>query len=492
MRPRVKPVLRRILRDERTLQFGVHPRSAVLVSDLAPSVKRWLDRLDGTREIEQVLREAATAGLSQEGARSLLDTLTARGVLDDAAVRPSPLARLTLAERDRLRPDLDALDVAATTPGGALATMRRRREARVRVYGAGRVGAQIVALLAASGVGQLRVIDPEPARPEDLVPGGLGWTELGMPREAGAVAVARRITAGRACVPVPAVAPVDCGCASGVIASDAGAMASDVGARGTEGRGTGAPGASSGRGPRAGESGRRGPESPVQAGARRTAVCACGQGLSAGARAHEAESSAGARARGAESSAGVGARGAESSAGVGVCEVESSVDARAGGPHLSDGSQRPDLVVLAPVGPLDAVLVSELVAMRIPHLLAAAFEGHGSVGPLVLPGETSCLHCLDLARRDRDPAWPIVTARLGGFPAGEIACGSALSSLVAAAATGHALAHIDGRSSAVTNGTMDVLPDWRWKRRSWTVHPQCRCWRNDLGALTMVEPGSCH
>ncbi|MFD1940320.1 thiamine biosynthesis protein ThiF [Nonomuraea mangrovi] len=478
MRPRVKPVLRRILRDEHTLQFGVHPRRAVLLSDLAPSVKQWIDRLDGTREIGQVMKEASKAGLSEEGAQTLLDTLTARGVLDDAAVLPVPLARLTLAERDRLRPDLDALDLASTTPGGALVTMRRRREARVRVYGAGRVGAQIVALLAASGVGQVRVIDPEPARPEDLVPGGLGWEELGLPREQGAVAVARRITAGSACSPAPgspnSQAPDSAG-ADSRRENPRDTDLPDTGPQDTSPRGTKAPGADA-RGAGSRGAGARGANAP-RADARRAGSCG------AGARGTNAP---GADARGA------GAQSADArGAGAPGAEFEGSVDARAGGPQLGDGVERPNLVVLAPVGPLDAVLVSELVAMKIPHLLVAAFEGHGSVGPLVRPGETACLHCLDLARRDRDPAWPIVTARLGGFPAGEIACGSALSSLVAATAAGHALAHIDGQDSAVTNGTMDVLPDWRWKRRSWRVHPQCRCWRNDLGALTMVEPGSC-
>ncbi|MFE3448695.1 ThiF family adenylyltransferase [Nonomuraea sp. NPDC059194] len=489
MRPRVKPVLRRILRDEHTLQFGVHPRRAVLVSDLAPSVKQWIDRLDGTREIGQVMREASKAGLSEEGARSLLDTLTARGVLDDAAVRPVPLSRLTLAERDRLRPDLDALDLASTTPGGALATMRRRREARVRVYGAGRVGAQIVALLAASGVGQVRVIDPGLARAEDLVPGGLGWGEVGLPREEGAAAVARRITAGAPSTSGPAFVPPASGPPTSVpptsgpptsgpptfVPSAAGSTAS--GPRASRPRASGppapelrAPGPRAPR-PHASEPRVSGPHAEPRTPEPRTA-----KPRASGPRSAELRASGSSEAGCSE---------------FGSSEAGCSVDARAGGPPLGDGSQRPDLVILAPVGPLDAVLVSELVAMKIPHLLASAFEGHGSVGPLVRPGETACLHCLDLARRDRDPAWPIVTARLGGFPAGEIACSSVLSSLVAAAAAGHALAHIDGQESAVTNGTMDVLPDWRWKRRSWTVHPQCRCWRNDLGALTMVTPDSC-
>ncbi|QYC44802.1 hypothetical protein Nocox_36240 [Nonomuraea coxensis DSM 45129] len=166
--------------------------------------------------------------------------------------------------------------------------------------------------------------------------------------------------------------------------------------------------------------------------------------------------------------------------------VRPAVEVLAGGTYLGDQSDRPDLVVIAPVTPLDGVLANELTALGIPHLLAAAFEGHGMVGPLVLPGRTACLHCLDLARRDRDPAWPIVTATVGGYPPGEIACDATLATLVAAEATGHALAHLDGKDSAVTNGTMDVTPDWRWKRSSWQQHPQCRCMRNNPYPLTMV------
>ncbi|NUW35159.1 hypothetical protein HTZ77_27550 [Nonomuraea sp. SMC257] len=159
---------------------------------------------------------------------------------------------------------------------------------------------------------------------------------------------------------------------------------------------------------------------------------------------------------------------------------------QAGGPYLGDGTHRPDLVILAPVEPLDFVLVNELAELGIPHLPASAFEGHGSVGPLVLPGRTTCLHCLDLTRRDRDPGWAMVTARLGGYPPGEIACDTTLAAIVAAAATSHALAHLDGRPSAVTNCTADVTPDGRWGSTPWTRHPECRCMRNNPYSLRMV------
>ncbi|MEV1247235.1 thiamine biosynthesis protein ThiF [Nonomuraea sp. NPDC050022] len=433
MRPRVKPALRRIVRDEQTLQLGAHPLRAVLVTG---SVHRWVSGLDGTRDLGQVLRDGAAAGLAEADCRAVLDRLAAQGVLEDAALPP---IRLSLGERDRLAPDLDALDL-----GGGSFT--RRRRARVRVYGAGRVGAQVVGLLAACGIGAIRVFDEGPTRPCDLTPGGLTWSELGMSRQDGAVALARRLTSGGPLPPASTLA--------GPAAPRP--MTPGPTARGAAARGTTAPGpASQGPAPRnraAAGPAARGPASPERA-------------------------SQGPAAPGQASRSRTASRMPDGAALPGTPSMPST-DARAGGPHLGDGSDRPDLVILAPVTPLDGVLVNDLTVLSIPHLLVSAFEGHGSVGPLVLPGETACLHCLDLARRDADPAWPIVTARLGGYPPGEIACDATLATLVAAAATGHALAYIDGRDPVVTNGTLDVMPDWQWKTRSWTQHPQCRCMRN--------------
>ncbi|MGV9329813.1 ThiF family adenylyltransferase [Streptosporangium sandarakinum] len=365
MRPRLKPALRRVSRDERTLQFGLHPRHAVVLADLEPEVRRWLEGLDGVRDLPGVLADAADAGIGEEGGRALLGMLAGRGLVDDAAAGPGPLRALPLAERDRLQPDLEMLSLSPGVTDGGMGALMRRRESLVRVHGAGRVGAQVAALLAASGVGNVCVVDPGPVRPCDVVPGGLTWAQTGMSRQDGAVAVATAL----------------------------------------------APGVNAWTGERAA--------------------------------------------------------------------------------RLADGARPPDLVVLAPVGPLDVLLVRDLLDRRIPHLLVTAFEGFGSVGPMVLPGRSTCLQCLDLTRRDRDPGWPVVSARLGGFPAGEIACGTVLSALVAATAAGQALALLDDREPIVTNSTLDVLPDWRWKQRSWSVHPQCRCFRNDFGSPTMVASATC-
>src|SRR5690606_33208419 len=300
MRPRLKRALRRIDRDARTIQFGVHPAQAVVLGDVEPAVRRLIDSLDGTRTLEQAIAESE---LTERSAREVIGMLTRHGVLEDASASPEPLARLTVAERDRLRPDLDRLSL--TCDDGGMGALRARRAAHVRVHGAGRVGAQVAVLLAAAGVGNLCVVDPGTARHEDVVPGGLGWDDVGRAREDGAVAAARRIAPS------------------------------------------------------------------VNAWPGRTAS------------------------------------------------------------RLSDRA-----------------LIRELGEEGIPHLLVTAYEGRGSVGPFVLPGVTPCLVCLELTGRDRDPGWPMVGARLGGYPGGEIACDTALATLVAAEAVSQVLAYLD-RSSVM-------------------------------------------
>ncbi|MEV5504658.1 thiamine biosynthesis protein ThiF, partial [Nonomuraea fuscirosea] len=61
----MKPILRRVLRDEQTLQYGVHPLRAVNLSGLTRPVRQWIEGLDGTRDLDAVLRDAARAGLDE-------------------------------------------------------------------------------------------------------------------------------------------------------------------------------------------------------------------------------------------------------------------------------------------------------------------------------------------------------------------------------------------------------------------------------------------
>jgi bacteriocin biosynthesis cyclodehydratase domain-containing protein len=140
--------------------------------------------------------------------------------------------------------------------------------------------------------------------------------------------------------------------------------------------------------------------------------------------------------------------------------------------------RRPDLVILADSHGRE--LPGVLVGHAVPHLAASASEAIGVVGPLVLPGRSACLRCLDLARTERDPAWPLILAQLAGQATVDpLACDTVLATMVAAQAAAQALAFLDQgaeTAGAVTNGTLElVLPDWQWRRRTWRPHPQCGC-----------------
>jgi hypothetical protein len=81
-------------------------------------------------------------------------------------------------------------------------------------------------------------------------------------------------------------------------------------------------------------------------------------------------------------------------------------------PHAVVTTDRADLVVLTDALVADPRVVRDLHAAEVPHLPVRVRDGTGLVGPLVIPGVTSCLSCADRHRRDRDAAWPAVAAQL--------------------------------------------------------------------------------
>ncbi|MQA86860.1 MAG: thiamine biosynthesis protein ThiF [Streptosporangiales bacterium] len=349
MRPVLKPALRCLWRDASTLQLGVDPRRAVMLTGLGGDTVKVLDILDGTRDSTAVIAAARARGVPEATARHLLDLLSRAGVLDDATTGARPPKSLDSEELERLRPDLASicLDCADTKAG--MQILARRRSAYVRVYGAGRVGASLASLLAAAGVGRVQVNDPGWVRGADLAPAGYTEADVGERREEAAPGVLRR------------TAP-------------------------------------------------------------RTAT--------------------------------------------------------------SPGDRVPDLAVLAPPGPADPALTGNLVRDGIAHLFVGVRETVGVVGPLVLPGRSSCLRCQELHRRDRDPAWPRILAQLCSPHRAVEACDIVLATAVAAHGALQALTYLEDRSGTppTVDGTLEMaLPDWRWRRRSWPRHPGCGCgWDNTV------------
>ncbi|MEV7689215.1 ThiF family adenylyltransferase [Streptomyces bungoensis] len=134
---------------------------------------------------------------------------------------------------------------------------------------------------------------------------------------------------------------------------------------------------------------------------------------------------------------------------------------------------RDDVAVHAP----DPFGAEPLMASGTPHLYAGVVEGTGVVGPLVLPGETSCAGCLHRDRADRDPAWPRLVAQWRSGRAGRAAaCDIALATAVAGLAAAHALAFLDGEVPSSAGVRWEAaLPGLTWHSRPVWPHPACGC-----------------
>jgi bacteriocin biosynthesis cyclodehydratase domain-containing protein len=151
-------------------------------------------------------------------------------------------------------------------------------------------------------------------------------------------------------------------------------------------------------------------------------------------------------------------------------------------PHAGVTADTTDLVVLSDSLVADPRMLRDLHAAGIAHLPVRVRDGSGLVGPLVVPGVTSCLRCADLHRSDRDSSWPAVAAQLRDT------VGSADRATVLATAA-LALNQVDRVVAAVRDGvgvdrlphppsTLDTTLEFDVNTgstvaRRWARHPRC-------------------
>jgi hypothetical protein len=152
-------------------------------------------------------------------------------------------------------------------------------------------------------------------------------------------------------------------------------------------------------------------------------------------------------------------------------------------PHATMSPATVDLVVLADYLVADPRLVRDLHSQRIAHLAVRVRDGIGLVGPLVIPGVTSCLGCADLHRSDRDAAWPAIAAQLretvGVADRATVLATAALAlsqvNRVIAAVRGQQEMPDPGPPQAL-NATLEFdLNAGAIVARRWTRHPLCSC-----------------
>jgi bacteriocin biosynthesis cyclodehydratase domain-containing protein len=150
----------------------------------------------------------------------------------------------------------------------------------------------------------------------------------------------------------------------------------------------------------------------------------------------------------------------------------------------------PDLVILA-----DALVprpehLDELTTGAMPHLLVRIRDSVGIVGPLVVPGMTSCLRCADLHRCDRDPCWPHVATQLAGQAQLADLAGTQATAAFAVTQALDATDWLRGGPERPATCEVTVELDLRTataRHRGWSAHTACPC-----GAAQRQPPGQGH
>ncbi|OIJ26801.1 hypothetical protein UG56_011245 [Nocardioides luteus] len=144
-----------------------------------------------------------------------------------------------------------------------------------------------------------------------------------------------------------------------------------------------------------------------------------------------------------------------------------------------------DLVVLLSEGPLDRERADELVREGRAHLTVESGPDTWTVGPLVVPGVTACLRCLDATLAEEDERRAVVVSQLVG---NEVPADALLQSLALSWAVRDARTYLAGRTPASWSASVVLTRDDAPTVRQWLRHPYCGCaW--DLIAAARAEGG---
>ena len=165
------------------------------------------------------------------------------------------------------------------------------------------------------------------------------------------------------------------------------------------------------------------------------------------------------------------------------------------GPDPGRTASGGDLAILAcdQPGPLISVAGGE---RETPHLVVTVQQYGYQVGPLVVPGATPCLGCLDRQRGDNDPGWYASAAVPAPAPGPAPAQGHvedprgpggeevSAAGLAAGIAAGQALSFIDGLAQPVTWSAMLQLrtADGHIGLEPVDFHPGCGCRLQSAGS----------
>lgn len=120
----------------------------------------------------------------------------------------------------------------------------------------------------------------------------------------------------------------------------------------------------------------------------------------------------------------------------------------------------------------------------IPHLPIVFGDTGVRIGPLVEPGTSPCLYCLDRHRTDADQAWPAIASQLWGLLS--TAETPFLASEAATVAARLILDRLAGRAVPVATSTTIDAATGEQSRQGHVAHPDCGC----AGIVGLAEPAT--
>jgi hypothetical protein len=138
--------------------------------------------------------------------------------------------------------------------------------------------------------------------------------------------------------------------------------------------------------------------------------------------------------------------------------------------HTARDAEAADATLAVAIGSyvLDPALHALWLRRDVAHLPVILGDTEVVIGPLVEPGRTACLLCLQLHQTDADPAWPAIATQLWGRPS------PAETELVASEAAALVARVVLGGVSASTQLLLDSVTG-ELSRRSFELHPRCGC-----------------
>lgn len=147
------------------------------------------------------------------------------------------------------------------------------------------------------------------------------------------------------------------------------------------------------------------------------------------------------------------------------------------GSDLVAGWQQNALVVLTDDVVTDPRLVADLVRAGIPHLAVHVRDGSGVIGPLVLPGHSSCLRCADITRTHHDPDWLHLAAQLLGSAGYADPAMIHATTALALSEIASAMSAKEGMPPASLFSTLEIdLAPYRITTRRWPRQTSCSCY----------------